>query len=444
MHGENERARSRRSRSGGSALPSSRLAFVAPVGESRYDDRLRGAIPGVDTDTCTTSHRFDDAAREESPMTPDSEEERDVTSAAPSFDPVAKAALVTIASILVLTVILVFLPRSVAFPFPAPLDEPRSWPIALFLAAIPGLFAYSLVSRWREARRASTWPEARARVTRSTVAVEHRRRTREALLVFNQPAVEYEFMVGAKKFRGRRIGIGDPPNDAVRIAALLARFPVGADVPVFYDPRDPADALLARELPAEERRKWIFVLLLAAICTALGLLALRAEAIMEWLQPRFPDGAQPQAAIFFALVAFVMLAILIANRRSAIKAARWPIVRGRIVRSSVDSYKARVGGARTGSLVTMHQAVTEYAYIIDGREFASTQTSFGATVASMDKSIAESRAARYTEGQEVDVHYDPENATNAVIESKVAFAWPSFVLALVFLGLALFFGGAFR
>ena len=67
---------------------------------------------------------------------------------------------------------------------------------------------------------------------------------------------------------------------------------------------------------------------------------------MEWLQPRFPDGAQPHAAIFFALVAFVMLAILIANRRSAIKAARWPIVRGRIVRSSVDSYKARVGGVQ--------------------------------------------------------------------------------------------------
>ena len=42
------------------------------------------------------------------------------------------------------------------------------------------------------------------------------------------------------------------------------------------------------------------------------------------------------------------------------------------------------------------------------------------------------------------MHYDPENATSAVIESKVAFAWPSFVLALVFLGLALFFGGAFR
>lgn len=377
-------------------------------------------------------------------MRSDPEGDSDATSATAALDPVGKAAIVTIAIILGLTVIAVFLPHGVTLPLPAPLDEPRAWPIALFLAAIPGLFAYSIVSRWREARRASTWPEARARITRSTVVAEHRRRTREALQVFNRPAVEYEFRVGPRTFHGRRIGLGDTPRNGARIAALLARYPVGADVPVFYDPRNPQDALLERDFPAQLRKRWIFVLLVAAVCTALGLFALHAEAVMDWLQPRFPAGAQPQAAIFFALVALVMFAILIANLRSALRAARWPIARGRIVRSFVDSYKARVGGARTGSLVTLHQAVTEYAYSVGGREFASNQVSFGATVASVDDSLAQARAARYTEGQEVDVHYDPEDATSAVIESKVAFAWPSFVLAVVFLGLALFFGGAFR
>ena len=53
-------------------------------------------------------------------------------------------------------------------------------------------------------------------------------------------------------------------------------------------------------------------------------------------------------------------------------------------------------------------------------------------------------AARYPQGADVVVHYDPKNPSNAVLDAKVAYAKPLLVVALVFFAAALFFSGMFR
>jgi hypothetical protein len=87
--------------------------------------------------------------------------------------------------------------------------------------------------------------------------------------------------------------------------------------------------------------------------------------------------------------------------------------------------------------------VVEYAYGVGGRDYHSTRLSFGAKTAGSQAS-AEAQAARYPEGSQVMVHYDPNNPSNAVLEVKVAHDVAFIVVALVFFGVAIFFSGIFR
>src|SRR5260370_29177267 len=139
----------------------------------------------------------------------------------------------------------------------------------------------------------------------------------------------------------------------------------------------------------------------------------------------------------------MILLILWASRRQAAEASGWPQIAGRIVSSTVEHYRQRVGGARTGNLVTFYEAVVEYSYVVNGHDYHSTQLSFGAKSAG-SQALAEAKAARYPVNSQAMVHYDPMNPANAVLDLKVALGATSLVMALVFFGLAVFFSGVLR
>ena len=80
---------------------------------------------------------------------------------------------------------------------------------------------------------------------------------------------------------------------------------------------------------------------------------------------------------------------------------------------------------------------------MNSREYHSTQLSFGGKAAGSQQ-LAESQAARYPEGSQVMVHYNPKNPENAVLDVEIAYRVTFIVVALVFFGLAIFFSGAFR
>jgi hypothetical protein len=57
-----------------------------------------------------------------------------------------------------------------------------------------------------------------------------------------EPIIGYEFAVAGKTFRGNRVKDGFTP----KVKPTLTKYPVGAEVEVFYDPANPADAILER------------------------------------------------------------------------------------------------------------------------------------------------------------------------------------------------------
>ena len=55
-----------------------------------------------------------------------------------------------------------------------------------------------------------------------------------------------EFTLGDRVIKGNRIGVGEAPDN---VEATLDHYRVGTTVPVYYDPKNPENALLERSAP---------------------------------------------------------------------------------------------------------------------------------------------------------------------------------------------------
>jgi hypothetical protein len=322
-----------------------------------------------------------------------------------------------------------------------PLLLPGEIAMSLTIVAIPTLIAGLILRKTTQLRHAASWPSTRARILKSAPRAVHRRRTGEVTQVTNIPDIEYEFSLGDRTVRGTQIGLGQMSEASTE--ETLNRYPVGATVPVYYDPKDPQQAVLQRDPPVP--LVWLYLIAAAVLVAGFAALAMfvNGTAILERLEAYFPERAFLPGMGFFALAGVMLLALLRAARRQAAAASGWPVTTGRIVSSTVEHYRTRVGGARSGTMATFYEPVVEYSYRVNGREYHSTQLSFGGRVADSEE-LAQAKAAKYPANTEVVVHYDPDTPSNAVLDPKIAYAMPLLVLTIVFFAAALFFSGAFR
>ena len=135
------------------------------------------------------------------------------------------------------------------------------WAAAWVLAALPVGFAALVLSKLAEVKRAATWTRATAQIVVSEL-VTRTQHDRQVSL----PHVEYDITVKFNKYRGNRISIGEIMPDTPEVQAVLKRYPVGASVPAYYDPKDPRISVLERDLPEKFGMIWILVAVVAAAC----------------------------------------------------------------------------------------------------------------------------------------------------------------------------------
>ncbi len=132
--------------------------------------------------------------------------------------------------------------------------------MATFALAFPGMIAVAAITKMQEVIRAASWTKASGRVTRSEL--EPRTINGKEVLV---PKVEYEFTVGTNvnKVRGDRVSIGENagPYGAQEI---LARYRVGANPAVYYNPADPRESVLERDMPKYFHAVWAAVAIITA------------------------------------------------------------------------------------------------------------------------------------------------------------------------------------
>lgn len=95
----------------------------------------------------------------------------------------------------------------------------------------------------KKAQATNQWPSVRGRVIASDI-----NRYRDTDGEYREDVrVAYNYVVGGATLRGNRIGMSGSGSGTSK--AKLARYRPGAEVDVFYDPANPAAAVLERKLP---------------------------------------------------------------------------------------------------------------------------------------------------------------------------------------------------
>lgn len=316
-----------------------------------------------------------------------------------------------------------------------PWGSSENWYIAAIVSPMLLLFVVALVTKLWEGRRASKWAQTTGRILKSGVEARHHQFNGEAETVKNVPAVEYEFSVGGKTYRGARIAIAGLGGGDIE--PVLARYPAGKSVTVFYNPGDPNECVLEREIP-----KWLVPGCFAMLAAAAAIIAAIYYATTNATQLIGHHIPQPEHAPFVVAIScfgLVVILFFFGYRNYINSAKNWPTVPGKVAASRVESYEKREDGKTS----TIYTPAVEYTYTVHGNEYRGRQIRLGLTVEGSSV-FAEKTVARYPEGASVVVHYDPANPSNAALEGPGGYPWIMLVVAAFCFGVAAYASGIFR
>ncbi len=317
--------------------------------------------------------------------------------------------------------------------------------LVAFVLAFAAMLLAATFAKFAEVRAASRWPQAEGVVVKSEVEARERPALEagEAATISSYPLVEYAYEVGKRKLRARRIGIAEiAPN--VGIEEALAKYPVGAKVTVYYDPLDPAKAVLERELPAGFHRGMVIVYtatafvifgVLFAFTPVVHLLGL---ALVQ-LHARYPLPT-------FVLGSFGAIATLFAVnlQNFARKVRAWPTVTGRIIVSKVEEAWDDSDGSGWAVRTKFFRPTVTYGYEVNGHRYQGNRIAAGRqiAVAGLVASIGPKQIIeRYPKGKAVEVRYDPRNPADSLLEARVPGLTILWIFAAALLVGAALFGG---
>lgn len=140
--------------------------------------------------------------------------------------------------------------------------ELGGWIAVWFALGFPGMIAAAMLAKQAEARRASKWTRASGRVIRSRL--KNVTRDGKSTVLAD---IEYEFSVAFNRYRGTRANLAEiVEGDEAK--ALVKKHPEGATVPVYFDPANPSESVIDRDLPSFFAAAWAFIAVLVALIVA--------------------------------------------------------------------------------------------------------------------------------------------------------------------------------
>ena len=133
--------------------------------------------------------------------------------------------------------------------------------IGFFFLVLHVIFLGIIFFMRRRMAAVSQWPSTMGTVHASCL---ERRRSSNNGGSTNYPVVQYSYQVGGQAYPGTRLAPG-PEVGGTGAGKVVARYPAGAQVMVFYNPENPSDAVLETKAPAQ----WIMWLILIIFDVAL-------------------------------------------------------------------------------------------------------------------------------------------------------------------------------
>jgi len=120
--------------------------------------------------------------------------------------------------------------------------------ILVFAGAGAFLIYQSIRSR-QKAEVSQSWPATSGQITDARVAHHTSTDSEGDRSDHYTPKVSYTYQASGQTYEGSKIGFGMQQSfgSAAKAQATLARFPMGGQVAVYYDPNNPAEAVLERK-----------------------------------------------------------------------------------------------------------------------------------------------------------------------------------------------------
>ena len=142
--------------------------------------------------------------------------------------------------------------------------------------------------------------------------------------------------------------------------------------------------------------------------------------------------------IGFIIVLVIGLVVLVKFGRDILlgqKSRSWPKISGTILQSSLEAHHHTDDD---GSSSTNYGVLVSYKYSVSGQEFEGNRRTFS-DVRTGSRRRTEALLARYPQGGQVDVYYDPQDPSSCVLETGVGgstYVLLVFAVVLVLVGLA--------
>lgn len=117
----------------------------------------------------------------------------------------------------------------------------------------------------RKMNAINQWPQTMGTILMSTT--QARRSSDGSGGYTHYPVVMYSYQVGGQGYQGSTIAPG-PEVGGSGADKVVARYPSGTQVMVFYNPQNPADAVLEKKAPAQF---WLWFILILFDCILCGI-----------------------------------------------------------------------------------------------------------------------------------------------------------------------------
>lgn len=231
------------------------------------------------------------------------------------------------------------------------------------------------------------------------------------------PVIRYSYRANGRDLESDRVRIGGA-SMTTRMLAIrqIARYPLGAQVDVYVNPKKPEHAVL--EPRAQGNIAGVIAFTVAFGCAAAILTAHAVAGRVLYTGNGVPLFAfvLPAAAI---LVAVLGIMSFVRAQRLAGASTRWPSIIGTVTKSDVVEEQIDDDSSDNDSIrrkIRRYQIDLRYAYRVGQRDYVGTSDVWGWTPIYGLREQAETTASRYKPGEQVTVYYDPEQPGNAVLE----------------------------
>jgi hypothetical protein len=309
------------------------------------------------------------------------------------------------------------------------------WYLYAMLLAPLGVILFAAAYKSLQVRAAREWPSTPGKVVVSNSQVRQIRvldDQREDGYRFdprNFANIVYQYTVRGERLTNNRVSIAEDRGD-FEIAETIARYPVGADVTVYYNSLHPHQAVLERDLP--QGRSWgclgtgTVIVLAMMFGSIIGL-----NQLTEFVSARLAHPKLSPLVVIFGAFGFVMALFALAMQRGASLAKKWPVVTGTIKMSDIEQYRAAPSKNHTRGPV-MYRRQVSYTYRFNDVAYSNVGGSLATGVNSTSGWLVRKFTTAYQDGASVNVYVNPANPSEATLDPRFGFAWVLWLFVVAF------------